>query len=190
MKRQKKIFRSTSRLARQSSHGGDSSGSSKSSSTNTPTTSSSSTVDQKKEPGTSAHFFKPTIVVDTFVPRPSPLTVRYCRDDNALPSDRDIWVEAYYTSSTTQRPIPYYRSVRTGACRKVEPPTGAQICVGLSQTGAAGPPSSALLAAVAQQPVSKDDIRAMPAPRVDPNIIHRVLSSSTSRNRTRFWLRK
>ena len=116
---------------------------------------------------------------DSFHPKPSPLSTNYCRDAS-LPNDRDVWVEASYLSSTTGGRIPYYRSLRTGQCRKVEPPTGAHRCVRLVDQDAR---SQKLIRAVSRQVLSKDQIRSIPSPRPNAKLVQGVVGGPKQNRR-------
>ena len=134
---------------------------------------------------------KPKHVGDTFVPKPSPLSLRHCRDD-VLEGDDDIWVQAYYTNAAATR-IPYYRSLRTGSCRKMEPPTGARRCVRRDDNEEkeehddAAPLTAAKdwIRAVVDQPLSKDQIRSIPTPRPNVKVVCGVIAHQGRRRQRR-----
>ena len=120
---------------------------------------------------------------DSFRPKPSPLSEKYCLD-SVLPNDHDIWVESSYQSSTTGATIPYYRSIRTGQCRKMDPPTGARRCVRKNDNAG----TKDWLHAVAQQQqqcLSKDQIRSIPTPRPNPKVVQSVMELRRPRRRAR-----
>lgn len=125
---------------------------------------------------------------DSFQPRPSSLSKNGCRDAS-LPNDHDIWVEASYQSSTTGTSIPYYRSLRTGNCRKIEPPTGARRCVRRRDDNTAETEHDAaraaakewILRAVAEQPLSKDQIRSIPTSRPNAKVVQDVIANQARR---------
>ena len=126
---------------------------------------------------------------DPFQPKPSPLSKKYCRD-SLLPNDHDIWVESSYQNSTTGAQIPYYRSLRSGQCRKMEPPTGARRLV--RPTGSEGEQGQCarnsrdrMIRAMAQQTLTKDQIRSMPTPRSNPKVVQRVMTAQQIRGRRR-----
>lgn len=105
-----------------------------------------------------------------FVPQPSSLSKKYCQC-NILPDDNDVWIEGRYRSSTTGESIPYFRSLRTGRCCKVEPPTGARKVVRLGEMHL----QCRAIQTVAKQRLSKDQIRGIPAPDFNPEVIEAAL---------------
>eukprot|EP00977_Amphora_coffeiformis_P011013 scaffold2632_cov158-Amphora_coffeaeformis.AAC.5 len=105
-----------------------------------------------------------------FDPQPSPLSIKYCKS-NILPDDNDVWIEGRYQSSTTGESIPYFRSLRTGKCFKVEPPTGARKIVRLAEVHL----QCRAIQAVAKQRLTKDHIRGMPEPSSNPEVVEASL---------------
>ena len=110
---------------------------------------------------------------DLFVPRPSRLSVRYCRYD-VLPDDHDTWIEGYYQSSTTGESIPYYWSIRTGQSYKGDLPTGAGRCV--TRNEIKQQPTAVQVQAQRKTVPSKDSIRGMPPPRANAEIVQSILA--------------
>lgn len=120
-----------------------------------------------------------------FVPKPSPMSTKLCLD-HLLPDDNDIWIEGSYRSSTTGEAISFFRSFRTGKCCKVEPPTGAHCCISLDEIQFHGH----AIQQVARRPVTKDDIRGMPPPKPNPEVLETVflLRNEPRRRRWGRWL--
>lgn len=108
-----------------------------------------------------------------FVPQPSPLSTKYLLK---TPDDQDVWVEGRYRSSTGGD-IPYFRSVRTGVCRKMEPPTGAHRCIRYRDNSEADMLRS----------LSKDEIRSIPVTSHSPAIVKLAVRTQ---KRGSYWRRQ
>ena len=106
----------------------------------------------------------------SFDPQPSQLSIKYCKS-TILPDDNDVWIEGRYESSTTGQSIPYFRSLRTGKCFKVEPPTGARQIVRLSEIHL----HCRAIQNIAKQRLTKDHIRGMPEPSPNPEVVEAAL---------------
>jgi hypothetical protein len=97
-----------------------------------------------------------------FVPQPSPLSTKYLLK---TPDDQDVWVEGRYRSSTGGD-ISYFRSARTGVCRKMEPPTGAHRCIRYRDNSDLEAVQADML-----RGLSKDEIRSIPVTSHSPAIV-------------------
>jgi hypothetical protein len=114
-----------------------------------------------------------------FVPKPSRLSTKYL---HKTPDDQDVWVEGRYRSATGGD-IPYFRSVRTGVCCKMEPPTGAHRCVRYGDENDLQ--SMAVQATGIPRNLSKDDIRSLPEPTCNSRIVGMAVRAQKKESRWR-----
>jgi len=73
-------------------------------------------------------------------PRRSPRICRLSREHDVLLTfdDGDVWIERWYATQAGAT-VYYYVSMKTGACRKLEPPTGAGATIYREEHGAGIP---------------------------------------------------